>query len=220
MVMKKKKIGLMIAGTIFVLLAILTAWQFHNLKAIYLFLTTDEQTSAQKMEETRQDHHEILEEQHAVTIKPPSLEQSSDLLDGKVTPEEVKETLGITPPVQTQPEQKTAEELKNECVAELYSLKVDVMGRLGTMKQEVLAQWKALSPHQRTREKKLELGYAALDECYDYEVEVDGQVKTILDKYRPQLKAIGADTSVMDTLWKYYCEEKASEKAYYLNKYL
>lgn len=38
--------------------------------------------------------------------------------------------------------------------------------------------------------------------------------------YRTQLEALGADTMILDSLWKYYCDEKASQKAYYLNKYI
>lgn len=197
----------------------LVCWQYDNLQALWLYVTMDEETVSRQVEQVRGQHHEALEQQHAVTVKPPSLEQSNDLLDGKVTPEEVKESLGITT-TQAQPAGKSAEDLVNECVAELYALKVDVMAELGTMKQELLDEWKALPAAKRTREKKLELGYAGLDECYDFAVEVDRQVKAILDKYRPLLEEMGADTGVLDTLWEYYCEEKASEKAYYLNKYL
>ncbi len=218
--MKRKKRSILIAAVVLlILLAALVVWQWSNLQAFYLYLTMDESTIAQQMEDTRQEHHETLKKEYTVTVKPPSLEQSNDLLDGKASAEEVKENLGILQQ-SPQPAKKTAEELTNECVAELYALKVDVMAKLGTMKQELLNRWNALSPQQRTQEKKLELGYEGLDACYDYEVEVNKQVRAILEKYRPLLKDIGADTGVLDTLWKYYCEEKASEKAFYLDKYL
>lgn len=215
----RKRRGWIILLIVLILLVALAFWQFDNLKALWLYVTMDDEAISQQMEGVRDQHHQSLEQQHAITVKPPSLEQSEDLLDGKVTPEEVKQSLGIAPS-QTQPAKKTAEELVNECVAELYALKVDVMAELGTMKQELLDEWKALPGPQRTKEKKLELGYDALEDCYDFCVEVDRDVKAILDKYRPLLKDLGADTAVLDTLWEYYCEEKASEKAYYLNKYL
>lgn len=203
------------------LLAALAVWQWSNIQAVYLYLTMDRENIAQQMEDTRQNHQQTLEQDHAITVKPPSLEQSNDLLDGKVSAEEVKESLGIVQPAPTpQPKKKTAEELKNECVAELYALKVDVMAKLGAMKQELLDTWVALPAEQRTQKKKLDLGYAALEDCYDYEVEVNKQVRAVLEKYRPLLKEIGADTGILETLWKQYCEEKASEKAYYLDKYL
>lgn len=220
--MKGKKwiILLAVAG----LLAALAVWQWSNIQALYLYLTMDRENIAQQMDDTRHNHQQSLEKDYDITVKAPSLEQSNDLLDGKVTPEEVKESLGIAPQTpaepQSQPSKKTAEELKNECVAELYALKVDVMARLGTMKQELLSKWKALPKEQRTQKKKVELGYEALEACYDYEAEVNKQVRAILEKYRPLLKEIGADTEILETLWKQYCEEKASEKAYYLDKYL
>ena len=215
----KKRRGWIVLLIVLLLLGGLVIWQFDNLQAVWLYMTLDEETVSQQVEDVRDRHHQSLEQDHAITVKPPSLSQSEDLLDGKVSPEEVKQSLGISSD-QTSSVQKTAEDLVNECVAELYALKVDVMGKLGGMKQELLDQWKALPPKERTREKKLELGYAGLDACYDYGVAVDGQVKAILDKYRPLLEEINADTGVLDTLWEYYCEEKASEKAYYLNKYL
>ena len=115
---------------------------------------------------------------------------------------------------------KTAEDLINDCVAELYACKVDLMATLGGMKQNLLDQWKALPKHERTSAKRTELGMAALEICYEMEVTTDEQVEAILDKYRPLVKEAGGDMSVFGTLWKYYSEEKASEKAYYMNKYL
>lgn len=66
----------------------------------------------------------------------------------------------------------------------------------------------------------MEIGFDGLEKCYDLEVAIDEQVKGILDGYRIELEELNADTSVLDDLWKYYCEKKASEKAYYMDKYL
>ncbi len=277
-------------------------WQWNNLQALYLVATLDENEVGEKMESIREEHHQALEEEHQIVIKPPSRQQGDDLLDGKVTPEEVKASLGLvtdssddevgiteplpnvtesttqipitedfssievpkppesetvqteivtnvpkpptesttavttakpepvapvtTAPVTTAPviekpkPSKTAQQIVNECVAELYACKIDVMASLGDIKKEMLDIWKALSPEERTYDRKMKIGLDGLEKCYDYEVEVDSKVQSILSKYRKELSAIGADTKVLDTLWQYYCEEKAFEKAYYINKYL
>lgn len=217
---RKTKILFTVLAVAAVLLTALLWWQRNNLKALYLYLTLDEETVTQQMEDTRREHQQALERDYAVIIRPPDRQQSDDLLDGKVTPEEVKAQLGIANAPVPQPAKKTAEELLNECVAELYACKVDLMGTLGSMKQALLDQWIALPAQQRTIPKRTEMGMAALEECYDLEVVVDDQVDAILDKYRPLLKEAGGDPAALDELWVYYCEEKATEKAYYMNKYL
>lgn len=287
--MKRKPIRLIIY-VILLCIAIsvvgVAIWQWDNIQALYLYLALDDEEIADKMDDIRNEHHQQLEEDHGIVVRPPSREQSDDLLDGKVTPEEVKESLGIKVPkeesvedesasdfqdsvsqgqpdtpsketssdIDTETEKppyvettdeavsdskettvvipdvpgettavaptKTAQEIVNDCTAELYACKVDVMATLGKMKKEALDIWKTIPKEHRTKEKRAELGFQWLDKCYEYEVEVDSKVRAILEKYRAELKAIGADDSVLDTLWGYYCEEKKVEKAYYLNKYL
>lgn len=218
---KATKIFLLILLVLLMLLAVFCWWQRSNIQALYLYLTMDEEEIIQQMENVRNDHQDILEREHSVVVRAPDRQQSDDLLDGKVSPEEVKAQLGITSaPTTTEPAKKTPEELLNACVAELYACKVDLMATLGGMKQALLDQWIALPPESRTIARRTEMGMAALEECYELEVVVDEQVEDILDKYRPLLTEAGGDVMVLDTLWVQYCEEKASEKAYYLNKYL
>lgn len=118
------------------------------------------------------------------------------------------------------PPELTAQELINICVAELYSCQVDIMDTLRTMKEEARSQWHALPASERTSARKREIGLAGLDRCYELEVETDNKVLEILDRYRPLLEERGADTSILDVLWKQYVEEKSAEKAYYLDKYM
>ena len=78
----------------------------------------------------------------------------------------------------------------------------------------------ALKPEERTAAKKQEIGFAGLDECYKLEVVVDNQVLAILDRYRPGVVELAGNDSVLTDLWRYYCDKKADQKAYYLDKYL
>jgi len=114
----------------------------------------------------------------------------------------------------------TAQDLVNQCIAEMYACEVDVMVTLGQMKEEVETAWAALQPSERNKTRKLEFVTAGLQDCYDLEVEVDARITEILDRYRAALKEIGADTAVMDMLWKQYCEEKETQKAYYMDIYV
>ncbi len=215
-----KKILLGVLVALVVLIGGLCIWQWNNLRAVYAFMTQDSQTIAESLENQRAEHQQAIQEQVPITVAPPSTQQSDAILAGQTTPEQVKEELGITAQLDTAGNEQSAEELVNSCVAELYACKVDIMAELGVMKQEAVAQWNALSDAERTDAKLREIGMAGLEDCYDLEVAVDNQVQEILARYRTQLTQIGADTKILDTLWKYYCDEKASEKAYYLDKYM
>lgn len=309
-----KRNVLFLAMTLILGIAGLAFWQRENLIAFYTFATKDTETIVSDMEDKRQEHQQVLQDQYEITVIPPNTQQSNDLLDGKVSPEEVKEALGIivdknqpekdddalldeegassegktpvqdseslkdserdedtrketpgsetggelspepmpepedgsssnpepspepeSPPVsepepepnpgpepdpEPEPKPDPVTDLVNQCVAELYACKIDLMAQLGSMKQAAIEQWRALPEEERTAAKKKEIGMAGLNACYDLEVQTDAQVKGILGEYRKKLEEVKADTSILDTLWKQYCEEKASEKAYYLDKYL
>lgn len=231
-----KKVVLVVLAVLVVGIGGLAVWQWKNLKAVHSALTTDKDTLAQNVQDKADEHREALESS-GITVTPPSVQQNEDLLDGKVSADEVKEALGIvTLPVQAgqqdstpAPEQSdspdapagvSAEELLNQCVAELYACQVELMARLGQMKQAAIDQWTALPPEERTALKKQEIGMAGLQQCYALEVETDAAVKDILARCRTELEKLGADTGTLDLLWTYYCEEKEAQKAFYLNKYL
>ncbi len=195
-------------------------WQRDNLKALYLAKTRDAETILQEAETQRKERQKELEE-YGVILKTPTQEEMDALINGESIAVDPPDT-GTSPPSSESPpaKQNAASDIIERCVRELYDCETALMARLGSMKQALLDEWLALSANDRTNDKKFEIGRHGLDQCYDLEIEIDAQVKNILAKYRAELKKIQSDTSPMDTLWKHYCEEKASAKAYYLNKYL
>ena len=239
-----KKVLLVILLVIFALLAALCIWQRENIRSLYVGLTKDETEILKDMEQNKHDLEDALAE-HNITITGPNTEQSQALIDGSASADDVKNELGISNSgtnsgsvseedavqtggssnqtggqTSTSSTQEQVQKLINDCVSELYACEVDLMARLGVMKQEALDQWNSLSDEERTSDKMQEIGMDGLSKCYDLEVEIDGQVQNILSQYRADLKKLGADTGVLDTLWEYYCNEKASQKAYYINKYM
>jgi len=108
----------------------------------------------------------------------------------------------------------------NECVKELYFYKVDIMYKLGKLREDTQTWWRSLPAEERTPQRRSKVAVDTLAKCYEYEEEADAEVKKILAKYRDILKSNKADTSILDEMWDIYCEEKESEKIYYLDKYL
>lgn len=216
--MKRIKKLLCLLLALLLLAAIVFAWwQRDNLKALYQAKTTDAETILQESQAKIETHQKELE-QYDVILKAPTQEEKDALLSGRgMKATEQEETDAAK---ESSAQQPTTQSILDRCIQELYDCEVDLMARLGTMKQAALDEWRALPASQRTKTKKLEIGYWGLDACYKLEVEIDTQVQDILAKYRAELESISADTAPLDTLWKHYCEEKASTKAYYLNKYL
>lgn len=195
-------------------------WQRENINALLKVLTSDSETIARELEQTREEHLRELEEAAQITVhvKPVTPQQSEALLDGKVTVQEVQDQMGFDPAATETVSSK--EDILNQCIAELYAYKAEVMGTLGGIKQSVLEQWNALPASARTATKKAELGSAAIGQCYQYEATVDGRVQEILAVYRPKMVAIGEDPTPIDLLWNQYCDEKEAEKSYYMDKYM
>ena len=214
-----KKVLCLILALLLFALAGLIFWQRDNVGAMILYLKADSDEITSQKEQLDQDHKETLEDASGVEIQVnlPSTEACDGLLNGSISAEQVKEYLGLTAPLE---HDKTLNGIVNACAAELASCKVDVMAKLGTLKSETLDAWAALDPEARTTQKKAAMVTAGLKECYAYEVEVDKAVEACLDRYRAELEAIGEDPSVIDIFWQQYCEEKQTEKAFYLEKYL
>lgn len=224
-----KKILLGVLAAVILSAAALCVWQWNNIQAVYTFLTRDSEEIARSLETKREEHHQAIQETVGeLTVSAPTTAQSDAILSGQVTPEEVKEELGITEQLaRTETEEQapavqgpTEKELVNSCVAELYGCKIDIMAVLAELKQEALDVWNSLPPEERTDTRLKELGFAGLNQCYELEETVNVQVREILARYREKLSQINGDLTILDTLWDYYEDEKAAEKAYYLDKYM
>ncbi len=236
------KILIAILLVIVLVVAGLAIWQWDNIKAAYTAFTSDAETISQQMETKRQEQEQTMSEFN-VTVQALDAAQTGDLLDGKVSAEEVKASLGITQEMIDEAKAETeikeekkmpskpksdagksvqqkANDLMNKCAAELYACEVDMMAQLGEMKQSALAKWFTIPPDDRTDDKLISIGLTGLEQCYDLEVKADKEVKQILARYRKQLESLGVKTTAIDDIWKYYCEKKANQKAYYLNKYI
>ena len=141
-----KKILLAVLAALILLLGGLCLWQWNNIQALYAFLTKDSAQIAQDLEQKREEHHQAIADIVGdLTVSAPTTEQSDAILSGTLSPEQVKEELGITAQLEkTEPAREpqkgeeepavTAQELLRSCVAELYACKVDILGTLAQLK--------------------------------------------------------------------------------------
>lgn len=232
--MKKKRrfllwlIPLLVVLVLAAIIAGFLIWQKQNVDAVFTAMTSTKEEIEEVWEAQQQTEQKFLED-YEITFTPPSAEQNEALMNGLTTAKKVKEELGLlapaTDPAAEQPEQpedkpSTPQELMDACVRELYTLRIDLIARLGELRADAINTWEGFSEAERTRTQKANIVLDGLQKCSDLEVEIDDKVLALLDEYRTGLSAMGADTAVMDELWQYYCEDKATTKAYYLNQYL
>ena len=228
--MKKtlKIIGIILL-IIAILLAALVIWQRENIIAVYTAMTKNSEEISKEIEKSQKNQYERMQEEYKIDVKPIDAAQTQDLLNGKADPEKLKEEMGITvqlknegtsPPSSQANKKEQINNLLNKCSAEMYACEIDLMTKLGGMKQAALDKWFAIPKEERKKNKLIQIGLSGLEECYELELSADRKIKEIMAKYKPQLKELGADTKVIDDMWKLYCDKKAGQKAYYLNKYI
>ena len=236
---KTKKFVVIFLLLLLVIITSIGIWQRKNIKAIYTAFTSNSENIAYNIEKQNQENMEILKKEFDVDVSLPTTEQTNELLEGKITAEELKSSLGLDNNSDINSEQSekttnlttedtasnnsnenTANDIVNNCVSELSSYKIDLMSQIGQLKNEAIGTWNSLPKEARTKSKMYEIGMAGLNKCYAIEATADANVKSVLNKYKSQLSNIGADTAIIDTLWNQYCSEKESQKAYYINMYM
>jgi len=112
---------------------------------------------------------------------------------------------------------KTAEEITGQYVARLYSLQSTYVGRLDSLLNTAASEFKALPKEQRTKTKMVSIASKYIPQGYSLESNCDSQVNGLLANLEKELKAIGADTSIVSTIRSHYQAEKSIKKAYYLS---
>jgi hypothetical protein len=111
------------------------------------------------------------------------------------------------------------QEIISKYVTQIYSLKAEYIGKLGTFERELKAQYKAANGTTKSASAIASVVQSNMGTAVSMESECDKKVDTLLTDMRNELAAIGADTSIVDTIEDAYVEEKALRKSYYLSLY-
>lgn len=101
-------------------------------------------------------------------------------------------------------------------VGEIYALRASFVGQLDGLLQQAKAEYSALSPEQREKQKNsLTSKYIGL--AGNLESNCDSQMESILSRIQKHLKETGGDTSLVKEIRKVYENEKALKKSYYMS---
>jgi propanediol dehydratase large subunit len=111
------------------------------------------------------------------------------------------------------------QEIISKYVTQIYSLKAEYIGKLGTFERELKSEYKAANGTSKNAAAIASFVQSNMGRVVSMESECDAKVDTLLTDMRSELTAIGADTSIVDTIEDAYIEEKALRKSYYLSLY-
>ncbi len=110
-----------------------------------------------------------------------------------------------------------ASDIIKKYTAQFYSLKAYYSGQLGQLESQARSEYSSLTKEQKKSTSKAAFVAKYAGRASALESECDGKVNGILSGMKAELKAIGADTAVIDTIKSAYASEKAARKAQYMN---
>lgn len=112
----------------------------------------------------------------------------------------------------TQNKKSDSSSIISDYAVKLYTLKAKYLGEIGNLIDQAKADIK-----NGASAKDLMSTY--LSKAASLENEADSKVDELLSELRSKLEAMGADTSVVDTMKSSYESEKTLKKSYYISLY-
>ncbi len=214
---KGTKVFLSAAAFIIIAAAVFCVWQRENIRAVYMYIAADGENGV-ALPDAEILEIPALSEAENESALPPGGET-----DISGTGESAKRSTRVPVASEARDAENAAKEKKTylqKCREELYACEAALVSRVSGMRDEVLAEWRALPAKQRTGRKKREMIISGVGKCLSLEGEIDGKVKGIIAKYKSLAHNAGESTAEIAALWDEYKAKKACTKAYYLNKYL
>jgi hypothetical protein len=143
-------------------------------------------------------------------------ESDSDNTSDNTNADTSSQTAKSSGSAQSTPSDPTAE-IVQKYVAKLYAIKADYMGRLGSLASSAKSQYEADKKEYGKATAVQNAVAANLSAAASLESQCDADVEATLADFESELSAVGADTSIVDTVRTQYQNEKSLKKSYYLS---
>jgi vacuolar-type H+-ATPase subunit I/STV1 len=208
-------------------LAVAWLWQRNNIKAMWMVISGNQQTIAQKQQEQVENRQEILDKygvSDVTAVDVPrddtgevDLDQLIDAASQQAGTSSAGSSSGSSTvggesssasAVQTDPQQAV-----RQYVAALYALEDQYMDKLDQLAASTKQEYWSLPADQQTKENKLALVKSKLSELSALEKQCDSDVERLLTQIEEALKASGSSTKLADEIRAAYQDEKATWKA-------
>lgn len=234
---KKTKITLAVLLAILMFFGWFIYTQRNSIDAFIYSLRTTEEDTVKEIEETKQELQDFIENEENITVRDLTEEEAKALSEGNLSEEEVIGILigktpepqkptkpGKTPAANKEPTSTSAsksEEKVSQLIAKLYVQKSQYLNKLDAIEAQVRGEY--LDNRKKWESKKLakqSLLKKYLPTVASWEKNCDSMVYGVLDEIRAELKKMGRDESIVDTMKASYLEEKKLKKTYFINRYM
>ncbi|MBQ2941472.1 MAG: hypothetical protein IJD97_04475 [Clostridia bacterium] len=177
--------------------------------------TTAEESSAAEekapeKEEAPEVEEEITEKEPVKTEETPSKTETSTKTENPGTA-----TTGKTDSTKKN-KAKESEIIKNY-TAQFYSMKAYYIGQLNQIEANARSEYSSMSKEQKKNLSKAGFVGKYVGYATGLQSECDAKVSGLLEQMKAELKAVGGDLSIINTVKQAYENEKAARKAYYMN---
>ena len=114
------------------------------------------------------------------------------------------------------PEQSEYEKQLAAIIAEIYVLREQFLIRLDELLEEAKAEYKTLSPEQRSKTNMVPLVADYMARGTQLEEECDAKIVAILDRLEKLVREHNGDTKLSQKIFDTYVDEKSIKKAWYM----
>jgi len=114
---------------------------------------------------------------------------------------------------------QSADAIIAKYTSQLLTLESKYIGLIEDVLGSAVAEYHALPIDQLGYGSKMRIMQKHVGTINSLEATCDGEVEAIISKLTEELNAIGADTSIINTIRQAYNNEKSLKKAYYISEY-
>ncbi|MCD8049827.1 MAG: hypothetical protein LUG52_09625 [Clostridia bacterium] len=224
-ILKRVLIGVAIfLGIVIVAVGILVAFQWRNIKALYISMTTDSEVINEMIAESDEQYSSEIKNYLSDSIRDFTDEELAQIASGErskldVLASIIAETYGESASSEAESETAdsgtdsssstssssssgdSADAIVAKHVANLYSYQSEFEGRVSALASSVTAythSYKATHPDATWRDAKVAAVSKYLGQATSIESECYSKVDSEIAALRSELKAIGADTAIAD----------------------
>ncbi len=227
-ILKRILIGIAVfLGIVIVVVGIVVAVQWRNIKALYIGMTTDNETLNEMMAENDEKYSSEVQDYLSGSIRDFTDEELAQIASGEKTKLDIlagiiSETYGESAAAENESENgevstsgsssssnssslysssETADAIVAKHVSNLYAYQSEFEGRVSALASSVTAythSYKATHPDSTWREAKAAAVTKYIGQATSIESECYAKVDSEIAALRSDLKAIGADTAIAD----------------------
>lgn len=211
--MKKFLFAVLIVAVVAVMGVVV--WQKDNITAVYDGLKESDTDIQLEIADSKKNVEKELEQYNVEGLRDFTFEEEEAIRKGQITVDDaiqkiVNESSASSGNKSTENKGSESGDIISEYTLKLYSLKATYLGQIGNLIDEAKADYKNGLGASTLMSKYL--GKAG-----SLEGEADAKVEDLLSELKTELEAIGANTSIVDTMRSSYENEKTLKKSYYLS---